>query len=129
MNPHSHSDAERTKKIQNKAIVNESPTDKLIRELKEENARLMKLLGQGDGDAGETEKLLAANTREMESINVSWEQRLREERMLWEKQMQLQKGATFMDQGPHLMNINEDPQVSTCHDTHARDLTPPCIPS
>ena len=55
MNPHSHSDAERTKKIQNKAIVNESPTDKLIRELKEENARLMKLLGQGDGDAGEDE--------------------------------------------------------------------------
>ena len=71
----------------------------------------MKLLGQGDGDAGETEKLLAANTREMDAINVSWEQRLREERMLWEKQMQLQKGATFMDQGPHLMNINEDPQV------------------
>ena len=34
----------RAKKIQNKAVINESPTDRLIRELKEENARLMELL-------------------------------------------------------------------------------------
>lgn len=31
----------RAKRIQNKAVVNESPTDKLIRELKSENAKLM----------------------------------------------------------------------------------------
>jgi hypothetical protein len=41
----------RAKKIQNKAIVNESPTDRLIRELKEENARLMAMLKKhGTGD-------------------------------------------------------------------------------
>ena len=34
----------RAKKIQNKAVVNESPTDRLIRELKEENARLLAAL-------------------------------------------------------------------------------------
>jgi len=45
----------RAKKIQNKATVNESPTDRLIRELKAENAQLMAMLKkQGKGDtAGE----------------------------------------------------------------------------
>jgi hypothetical protein len=36
--------ADQAKKIKNRAEVNESATDKLIRELKAENARLMKLL-------------------------------------------------------------------------------------
>ena len=34
--------ADRAKKIKNKAVVNENPIDKLIRELKEENERLKK---------------------------------------------------------------------------------------
>ena len=50
----------RAKKIQNKAVINESPTERLIRELKEENAKLlimlqgtqgMKSLAQGEGRA------------------------------------------------------------------------------
>jgi hypothetical protein len=36
--------ADRAKKIQNKAVVNESATDKLIRELKTENEKLKELL-------------------------------------------------------------------------------------
>ena len=32
-------------------MINESPTDKLIRELREENQRLMELLKQGGGGA------------------------------------------------------------------------------
>ena len=36
--------ADRVKKIKNHAVVNESPTDRLIRELKEENQRLMNQL-------------------------------------------------------------------------------------
>lgn len=44
--------ADRAKKIKNAAIVNESPQDKLIRELKEENERLKKSLGPGGGAAG-----------------------------------------------------------------------------
>ena len=36
--------AERAKKIKNNAVVNEDPTDKLIRQLKEENAKLKALL-------------------------------------------------------------------------------------
>jgi kinesin family protein 1 len=41
--------ADRAKKIQNKAVVNESPQDKLIRELKEENERLKAELAKGGG--------------------------------------------------------------------------------
>lgn len=39
--------ADRAKAIKTTATVNESPTDKLIRELREENARLMELLKSG----------------------------------------------------------------------------------
>jgi len=38
--------ADRAKKIKNKAVINESPQDKIIRELKEENGNLRKLLGK-----------------------------------------------------------------------------------
>lgn len=34
----------RAKQIKNSAVVNENPTDKLIRELREENERLKKLM-------------------------------------------------------------------------------------
>lgn len=40
--------ADRAKKIKNKAVVNENPMDKLIRELKEENEKLKKLMAGGD---------------------------------------------------------------------------------
>lgn len=36
--------ADRAKKIQNKAVINESPQDKLIRELKAENTKLKDFL-------------------------------------------------------------------------------------
>jgi hypothetical protein len=70
-------DAERTKKITNKAVINESPTDKLIRELKEENARLLQLVGKEGGDGSDNAQLLAQNNQEIEALNTSWEQRLR----------------------------------------------------
>lgn len=41
--------ADRAKKIKNKAVINESPQDKLIRELKEENDKLKKALAAGGG--------------------------------------------------------------------------------
>jgi hypothetical protein len=44
--------ADRAKKIQNKAVINESPTDRLIRELKEENAKLLAQLGRMDVGKG-----------------------------------------------------------------------------
>ena len=46
--------ADRAKKIKNKAVVNENPLDKMIRELKEENEKLKKFLegGQLPTDSG-----------------------------------------------------------------------------
>lgn len=40
--------ADRAKAIKTVATVNESPTDKLIRELREENAKLMDMLKKGN---------------------------------------------------------------------------------
>jgi len=39
--------ADRAKKIVNKAVINESAQDKLIRELREENEKLKKMIGTG----------------------------------------------------------------------------------
>lgn len=44
--------ADRAKKIQNKAVVNESVQDKMIRELKSENDRLKSLLMSASKDGG-----------------------------------------------------------------------------
>lgn len=43
--------ADRAKQIKNKAVVNEDPQDKLIRELKAENDRLRKELEGANGPA------------------------------------------------------------------------------
>ena len=48
------STADRAKSIKTRATINESPTDKLIRELREENSRLLEMLnGMKTGVAGE----------------------------------------------------------------------------
>ena len=52
--------AERAKKIQNKACINESPQDKMIRELKQENNKLKDLL-----------RKLAAASSGGETINLA----------------------------------------------------------
>jgi hypothetical protein len=44
--------ADRAKKIVNKAVINESAQEKLIRELREENDKLKKLLIQAAGSGG-----------------------------------------------------------------------------
>ena len=40
--------ADRAKSIKTQATVNESPTDKLIRELREENAKLLDMIKKGN---------------------------------------------------------------------------------
>ena len=44
--------ADRAKQIKNKAVVNENPADKLIRDLKAENEKLKAQLGSGSASAG-----------------------------------------------------------------------------
>uniref|UniRef100_A0A8B9EDY3 Kinesin-like protein 6 n=1 Tax=Anser cygnoides TaxID=8845 RepID=A0A8B9EDY3_ANSCY len=90
--------AERTKKIRNKAVVNASPAEKLIRELKAENNKLLSRLAglgsTGRSIADETRICYFRHPTEMTYFSI-----LAQERRMME---------TF----PYLLNINEDPQLS-----------------
>ncbi|XP_045187417.2 kinesin-like protein KIF28 isoform X2 [Mercenaria mercenaria] len=107
--------ADRAKKIQNKAVVNESPTDRLIRELKEENARLMAMLKkQGTGDTTDIQSMLADNQRKMVDMQMSWQQRLEQARQEWEKSHHIDGSVIDKEwmKHPYITNVNEDPQLS-----------------
>eukprot|EP00051_Salpingoeca_urceolata_P018835 m.267969 g.267969 ORF g.267969 m.267969 type:complete len:1177 (+) comp19290_c0_seq13:198-3728(+) len=63
--------ADRAKKIKTKAVINENPTDKLIRELKEENARLKaKLDGSGSDDTGGTNDVTPAGPTMLDAAMI-----------------------------------------------------------
>jgi hypothetical protein len=110
--------ADRAKKIQNKAVVNESPQEKLIRELKEENDKLKKMLmslssGQpinikdfGVGDLNELVENFEENQKAMEEMEKPWEQKLNEEQEKSHKAVSKPKEDMSV---PHLTNLNEDP--------------------
>jgi hypothetical protein len=80
--------ADRAKKIQNKAVVNESPQERMIRELKEENEKLKKILlsaanggtinikDLGLGDLNEIVETMNENVKVMEDLEKPWEQKL-----------------------------------------------------
>ncbi|XP_033735609.1 kinesin-like protein KIF28P isoform X3 [Pecten maximus] len=114
--------ADRAKRIQNKAVVNESPTERLIRELKEENAKLLSMLSKGgrggpDSSEGrrELQRMLQENERRMNDMNLSWEQRLEQARKEWQKSVSVgddQKSLEEFQHKPYITNINEDPQLS-----------------
>ncbi|XP_040408522.1 kinesin-like protein KIF28P [Cygnus olor] len=110
--------AERTKKIRNKAVVNASPAEKLIREMKAENNKLLSRLAglgsTGRSIADETQlRLLAESEGQMRSTQAAWEARLEEARQEWEKQYAaVTQERRMMETFPYLLNINEDPQLS-----------------
>ncbi|XP_052768758.1 kinesin-like protein KIF28P isoform X2 [Mya arenaria] len=114
--------ADRAKKIQNNATVNESPTDRLIRELKEENARLMAVLKkQGGGDTSgidlndnDIQQMLEDNQRKMVDMQMSWEQRLEQARQNWERShvTDAREEDAEWKHLPYITNVNEDPQLS-----------------
>lgn len=119
--------ADRAKQIKNKAVVNEDPQDKLIRELKAENDRLKKELAAAGGpqqiivkeeDEEAKAKMLAAmqeqleaNQREMKEMEKSWEQKLEEAKIkeVENEKIRLEEEKAFTAGTPHLVNINEDP--------------------
>ncbi|KAJ3593602.1 hypothetical protein NHX12_005936 [Muraenolepis orangiensis] len=81
--------AERAKRIQNRAVVNESPTERLVKELKMENARLqhrLSRLGQdgrrADEETKEIRQLLTHNELQIRAIQTLWEQHLQEDRLV-----------------------------------------------
>jgi hypothetical protein len=80
--------ADRAKKIQNKAVINESPQERMIRELREENEKLKKILlsaanggtinikDLGLGDLNEIVETMSENVKAMEEMEKPWEQKL-----------------------------------------------------
>jgi 4-aminobutyrate aminotransferase-like enzyme len=84
--------ADRAKRIVNKAVVNESVQEKIIRELRMENDKLKKLLMEaamkgtgvidlrslGLGDASELVDQMEERERMIQEYEVPWEERLKE---------------------------------------------------
>jgi len=116
--------ADRAKKIQNKAVINESEHDKMVRLLKEENVNLKKMIedlqkkvGGGKGDvAGEEDKKAflelkeqyEANQKMMGDMQKTFEEKLEEAK----KKESENIGAKIDISLPHLVVLNEDPQLS-----------------
>ena len=115
--------ADRAKKIQNKAVINESEQDKMVRLLKEENVGLKKmiedlqkkLLGQG-GVVGEDDKQAFLDLKEQYEANqkvMSDMQKTFEERLEEAKKSEGEYIGSHVDISlPHLVVLNEDPQLS-----------------
>ncbi|CAM4536765.1 unnamed protein product [Lepidochelys olivacea] len=102
--------AERTKKIKNKAVINASPMEKHIMELKAENNKLLSRL-TGLGNSGKT--VADETSMYYKTIQLTWEYRLEEARKEWEQQYAaITQERWMMETFPYLLNINEDPQLS-----------------
>ncbi|XP_029702676.1 kinesin-like protein KIF28P [Takifugu rubripes] len=112
--------AERAKRIQNRAVVNESPTERLVKELKAENARLhqrLSRLGQegqlANDETKELRQLLTHNELQIRAIQTLWEQHLQEALKDWEQQYaNITQERRMMQMHPYILNINEDAQLS-----------------
>ncbi|KAG5265440.1 hypothetical protein AALO_G00242500 [Alosa alosa] len=112
--------AERAKRIQNKAVVNESPTERLVKELKAENAKLVLRLSRLGQEGRKTEeetkelrRLLTHNEMQIKAIQTLWEQHLQEALKDWEMQYAtITQERRMMQMHPYMLNINEDPQLS-----------------
>ena len=114
--------ADRAKKIQNKAVINESEHDKVVRLLKEENNELkkkieelsQKLLGggvieEGDKEAFRELKAQYDETQKLcESMSKTFNERLEEAKKA-DKELGIEKVDINK---PHLVVLNEDPQLS-----------------
>uniref|UniRef100_H2ZMC6 Kinesin-like protein n=1 Tax=Ciona savignyi TaxID=51511 RepID=H2ZMC6_CIOSA len=109
--------ADRAKKIKNKAVVNENPIDKLIRELREENERLKKAASgqlpeqsQAGMSPEEIRAQLLENQAQME--NFDWDAKLAEvTNQIEDAQLSKAHGPVKMTV-PHFVNLNEDPMLS-----------------
>ncbi|KAM9817524.1 kinesin-like protein KIF28P [Neosynchiropus ocellatus] len=112
--------AERAKRIQNRAVVNESPTERLVKELKAENARLVQRLSRLDQEGRRTSdetkelrQLLTHNELQIRAIQTLWEQHLQEALKDWEQQYaNITQERRMMQMFPYLVNVNEDAQLS-----------------
>jgi len=120
--------ADRAKQIKCKAVVNEDPTEKLIKSLQDENAKLKELLKSGgkidpamlSGSSDpnnkkdseeQLKKLMAENEKQMIEMKKSYEQKLQEAKTQT-GELQSCKIKEKAKTLPHFSNINMDPTLS-----------------
>ncbi|MCJ8737247.1 hypothetical protein PDJAM_G00021880 [Pangasius djambal] len=136
--------AERAKRIQNKAVVNEGPTERLVKELKAENAKLLLKLSKldqnerrSDQEMKDLRRLLTHNELQIRAIQTLWEQHLQEALKDWETQYTtITQERRMMQMFPYMLNVNEDAQLSGViklfiqegeWDVGLADASPSCI--
>ncbi len=114
--------AERAKKIENRAVINEDPQERKIRELGQENEKLKSIIsklnggvvgGVGDPEAaGRIEELkeeLMSNTIAMQEMEKTWQQKLEEAKKMAEQQGPV---VRFDKTKPYIYNLHEDLQLN-----------------
>uniref|UniRef100_A0A3P8RZ87 Si:rp71-84d9.1 n=1 Tax=Amphiprion percula TaxID=161767 RepID=A0A3P8RZ87_AMPPE len=94
--------AERAKRIQNRAVVNESPTERLVKELKAENARLLQRLSRLGQEGRRANDETIVQLQFMSPIFIH---------EVYVPLFQLQE-RRMMQMHPYILNINEDAQLS-----------------
>ncbi|XP_069738575.1 kinesin-like protein KIF1C [Phaenicophaeus curvirostris] len=135
--------ADRTKRIRCRAVINEDPTGRLVRQLRREVARLRELLGARGApqnppappvapappplSVAEALERLQENEKLIAELNESWEQKLRrtEALRLQREALLAEVGVALRQDGvtvgvfcpkktPHLVNLSEDPLMGEC---------------
>lgn len=118
--------ADRAKQIKTQATVNESATDKLIRELKEEidalrtgGATVGGAVNSGMSKEEEEAQMaamdaaLAEKDAELANMQKSWEEKMESQQASLEARLQEVQEQEIMKQStPHLWNLNEDPMLT-----------------
>ncbi len=114
--------ADRAKKIQNKAVINESEHDKTVRLLKEENDDLKKKIEALMKKAGLGESLNEDDQKAFNELKAQYEETKKlcdsmsktfNERLEEAKKANKELGIEKVDiEKPHLIVLNEDPQLS-----------------
>lgn len=111
--------ADRAKQIKTKAFVNEDPTEKLIHELQDENAKLKAMLKSGGvgavpGGDDDYKAQLLENERQMEEMKKSFEEKLAQAQKVGGGQVAESKAETDRrkEKYPHLYNLNNDAMLN-----------------
>jgi len=125
--------ADRAKQIKTKATVNEDPTEKLLRELKEENERLKASMKGGKINIGNTKGMsetdqtalrkemeeemraqMLENDKDQEEMKKSYEEKLKAAQAAAKAASQGGNVAINKDKEtrPHIFNLNMDPQLT-----------------
>jgi len=106
--------ADRAKRIKNSAVINENPQDKLIRQLREENAKLKEMIGEVPA-GGASDDQSAEALQEKQAEIAALEDALKEmQKSFSDKMAEAQKAAHKREKEkenlslPHIANLNED---------------------